>query len=111
MTRTELISKVKELNIATERPAHQMKNEVLEQLIANHGPVVIETRGRKINPESERQKRLALRAELEKQGFTIQRGRKVNENSERQKRLARFENKRAHGIEVKRGRPKKNQLI
>ena len=33
------------------------------------------------------------------------RGRKVNGESERQKRLAKYEAKRANGVEVKRGRP------
>ena len=56
-------------------------------------------RGRPVNPESERQKRLA------KVG-TVKRGRPVLPTSERQKRLAEMEKKRAAGIEIKRGRPK-----
>ena len=85
-------------------------------------------RGRPVNPNSERQARLKLQAELKAQGVEIKRGRPVDANSdrqarlakkgkvalgrkvdptsERQKRLAALEAKRAAGIEVKRGRPK-----
>lgn len=38
-------------------------------------------------------------------GEPKKRGRKPNPNSERQARLARYETKRASGVEVKRGRP------
>jgi hypothetical protein len=84
--------------------------------------------GRPVNPNSERQARLASRAALQAQGVEIKRGRpveetsarqarlalkgkvalgrKVDPTSERQKRLAAMELKRASGIEVKRGRPK-----
>jgi hypothetical protein len=105
MTRTEVLAKVKELGIKTERPAHQMKTEALVALI--HRTVVIEdhkARGRKINPASARQQRLAARAAMLENG-PIQKGRKPNLTSARQQRLAAWEAKRAAGMEVKRGRP------
>jgi hypothetical protein len=59
--------------------------------------------GRKPNPESNRQKRLAeLNAKIEA-GVTIQRGRPISSDSERQKRIAELEAKRANG-ELKLGR-------
>lgn len=62
-------------------------------------------RGRPVNGDSERQKRLAeLAAKAEQNGGSIKRGRPVNGASERQKRLAELEAKRANG-ELKRGRP------
>jgi hypothetical protein len=62
-------------------------------------------RGRPVNGTSERQKRLAeLAAKAEQNGGSIKRGRPVNGTSERQKRLAELEAKRANG-ELKRGRP------
>ena len=56
-------------------------------------------RGRPINKESDRQKRLELKGK-------VALGRKVDPNSARQKRLAEMELKRASGVEIKRGRPK-----
>ena len=64
-------------------------------------------RGRKSNPNSARQMKLALKAALENAGVTIQRGRKTNPTSERQQRLAMFAERIANGEVVKRGRPKK----
>jgi hypothetical protein len=62
-------------------------------------------RGRPVNGTSERQKRLAeLAAKAEQNGGSIKRGRPVNGTSVRQKRLAELEAKRANG-ELKRGRP------
>ena len=59
--------------------------------------------GRKPNPESKRQQRLAeLNAKIEA-GVTISRGRPVSTDSERQKRIAELEAKRASG-ELKLGR-------
>jgi len=109
MTRTELIATIKQLNITTEKPAHQMKSEVLEKLIQAHGPIEMEvksTRGRKPNPTSARQQRLALKAQLLEQGIAPKRGRKISETSARQQRLAVWAAKRAAGEIVKRGRPK-----
>jgi len=84
--------------------------------------------GRPVNPNSERQARLALQSQLKASGVEIKRGRPVEETSARQarlalkgkvalgrkvdttsvrqQRLAAMELKRASGIEVKRGRPK-----
>lgn len=109
MTRTELIATIKQLNITTEKPAHQMKSEVLEQLIQTHGPIEMETkstRGRKPNPESARQHRLAARARMVSEGIVLARGRKINANSARQQRLATWAAKKAAGEVVRRGRPK-----
>lgn len=62
-------------------------------------------RGRPVNGASVRQARLAeLAAKAEANGGLIKRGRPVNGTSERQKRLAELEAKRANG-ELKRGRP------
>ena len=59
--------------------------------------------GRKPNPESNRQKRLAeLNAKIEA-GVTIKKGRPISSDSERQKRIAELETKRANG-ELKLGR-------
>jgi hypothetical protein len=106
MTRTEVLAKVKELGIKTERPAHQMKTEALVALI--HKTVVIEdhkARGRKINPASARQQRLANRAMLLENG-PIQKKHKPNLTSARQQRLAAWEAKKAAGETIQRGRPK-----
>jgi hypothetical protein len=63
-------------------------------------------RGRKSNPNSARQMKLALKATLAEQGVSIQRGRKPNPTSDRQQRLAVFAQRIANGEVVKRGRPK-----
>jgi hypothetical protein len=61
--------------------------------------------GRPMNPDSERQKRLA---EMNKKRETgeLKRGRPILADSERQKRLAERMAKEAAGVEIKRGRPK-----
>jgi hypothetical protein len=61
-------------------------------------------RGRPVNTESARQKRLAEQSAKTSNGGVIKRGRPVNGESARQKRLAELEAKRANG-ELKRGRP------
>jgi hypothetical protein len=109
MTRTELIATIKQLNITTEKPAHQMKSEMLEKLIQAHGPIEMEvksTRGRKPNPESARQHRLAARMRMMSEGIMPARGRKSNPTSARQQRLALWAAKKAAGEVVRRGRPK-----
>jgi hypothetical protein len=50
--------------------------------------------------------KLALKATLAEQGVSIQRGRKPNPTSDRQQRLAVFAQRIANGEVVKRGRPK-----
>ena len=62
-------------------------------------------RGRPVNGTSARQARLAeLAAHAEANGGVVKRGRPVNGESARQKRLAELDVKRANG-ELKRGRP------
>ena len=63
-------------------------------------------KGRKANPNSARQQRLALKVTLAEQGLTVQRGRKPKADSARQQRLAAFAQRIANGETVKRGRPK-----
>jgi biotin operon repressor len=62
--------------------------------------------GRKVNPNSVRQQKLAKIAELKAQGVEIKRGRNANPESKNQQKQMRFEALRAQGFEVKRGRPK-----
>ena len=63
-------------------------------------------RGRPVEGESVRQQRLAeLKAKAEANGGVIKRGRAINGESARQKRLAEREAKLAAGVVVKRGRP------
>ena len=78
------------------------KVETLEVAIEKKSFVGIKT-GRKPNPESNRQKRLAeLNAKIEA-GVTIKKGRPVVEDSVRQLKLKELETKRANG-ELKLGR-------
>jgi len=63
-------------------------------------------RGRPVEGESARQQRLAeLKAKAEANGGVIKRGRAINGESARQKRLAEREAKLAAGVTIKRGRP------
>ena len=105
MTRTEVLAKAKELGIKTERPLHQTATAVLVSLIEKHENNEEKTRGRKINPTSARQQRLAARALLLETG-KIQKGRKPNPTSARQQKLAAWEARKAAGEVIKRGRPK-----
>lgn len=102
MTRNEIIAAVKEMGIKTERPAHQMKTEALQALLASSD---IKARGRKINPASARQQRLTTRAMMLENG-PIQKGRKPNLTSARQQRLAAWEARKAAGETIQRGRPR-----
>lgn len=62
--------------------------------------------GRKVNPNSERQKRLAEKAAKIASGEIVKRGRPVEGESARQKRLAELQAKaEANGGVLKRGRP------
>jgi hypothetical protein len=108
MTRNETIAKVKELNIKTTTPPHKMKTEQLNELIAQCTENLKTTqRGRKINPESSRQLRFRLRAELLASGVEPTRGRKPSSDSARQQRLASFAERKANGEIIQRGRPRK----
>ena len=72
----------------------------------NSTEVKVEKRGRPVNPESPRQKRLAEQAARKvANGGTAKRGRPVSAESERQQRIAERESKIAAGVEIKRGRP------
>lgn len=104
MERKELIALAKENGV---KKAHQTKTVELETILTEMGVIgnKVEKRGRPVNPNSERQKRLAeMKAKAEANGGEIPKGRPVDPTSERQKRLAELEEKRANG-ELKRGRP------
>jgi hypothetical protein len=103
MTRNEIIAAVKEMGIKTERPAHQMKTEALQALLAPQTDAP-KARGRKINLGSARQARLAAQAALALEG-PIKKGRRINTASARQQRLAAFEARKANGETIRRGRP------
>ena len=84
MTRTEVLAKAKEMGIQTERPLHKTATAVLVSLIEKKAleAGIIElmeekqkARGRKINPASARQQRLATWEARRAAGETIQRGR------------------------------------
>jgi hypothetical protein len=105
MTRTDALAKVKELGIKTERPAHQTATAVLVSLIEKaQSTEEQKARGRKINPTSARQARLAAQAALALEG-PIKKGRRPNATSARQQRLAAIELRKANGEVIKRGRP------
>jgi hypothetical protein len=127
MNRIEIISKIKELGLETERPAHQCKTSYLEELLNANFSVTVEVvkrgrpadpnsaaykrkkdlearraagelkRGRPIESTSERQIRLSLQG-------TLPLGRKPNPESAAYKRKADLEARRAAGT-LKRGRP------
>ncbi len=77
----------------------------MENQAAQTTGVKIETRGRKVDPNSPRQIRLQKQAENRAMGVDG-RGRHVDPESARQAKLNALEAKRAAGIEIKRGRPK-----
>jgi len=106
MKRNELVALAKENGIAK---AHQTKSVDLEAALAKLGVSTTEkseTRGRKVDPNSARQKRLAeMAAKAEANGGVLKRGREVDPNSARQMKLAAIQAKIDAGIEIKRGRP------
>jgi hypothetical protein len=89
MNRIEIISKIKELGLTTERPAHQCKTSYLEELLNANFSVTIETvkRGRPANPQSAAFKRKAD-LEARRAAGELKRGRPVVEDSNRQIRLS-----------------------
>lgn len=106
--RNELVAQATQLGIAK---ASNLKSSALKEMIAekmgvNAGEPKPETRGRKVNPESARQKRLAAK----EQNGPAQRGRKPNPNSARQARLEKWDSMKLRGLEVKRGRPKMEKV-
>ncbi len=76
MERKELISKVKELGLTTNKPPHMCTTAHLEEVLNSSFNISVSSvgRGRKINPESSRQKRLA-ELEAKRQAGTLKRGR------------------------------------
>jgi hypothetical protein len=84
----------------------KFKTKVMQTAVQTIETVETKQRGRKSNPNSARQTKLALKSALENAGVTIQRGRKPNPTSDRQQRLAMFAERIANGDVVKRGRPK-----
>jgi hypothetical protein len=100
MNRNELVKKALEVGITK---ANTMKSVVLEEML--NGMEVKKTgkRGRPVNENSVRQKRLAELEEKRNNG-ELKRGRPVNSESNRQVRLAELELKRVNG-ELKKGRP------
>jgi len=127
MNRNEIIAEVKKLGLTTEKPAHQCKTDYLQQVLDEHYAINVEgkPKGRPVNENSERQKRLA-ELEAKREAGELRKGRPVVEGSARQIRLSlmgtlplgrkpnpesasykrkmELEAKRAAG-ELKRGRP------
>jgi hypothetical protein len=127
MNRNEIIAEVKKLGLPTEKPAHQCKTEYLQELLNSQHSVTAEVKpkGRPVNENSERQKRLA-ELNAKREAGELRKGRPVLEGSARQVRLSlkgtlplgrkpnpesaaykrrmELEAKRANG-ELKRGRP------
>lgn len=101
MNRNELVKAALEAGITK---ANTMKSVVLEEMLAGmNKQETTGKRGRPVNVNSERQKRLA-ELEMKRANGELKRGRPVNENSERQLRLLELETKRLTG-ELRRGRP------
>ena len=89
MNRIEIISKIKELGLTTERPAHQCKTSYLEELLNANFSVSIETvkRGRPVDPNSAAYKR-KKDLEARRAAGELKRGRPIETTSERQIRLS-----------------------
>jgi hypothetical protein len=89
MNRNEIIAEVKKLGLTTEKPAHQCKTEYLQQVLESHYSVTAETKqkGRPVNENSERQKRLT-ELEAKREAGELRKGRPVVEGSARQVRLS-----------------------
>jgi len=102
MKRNELVKLASENGIAK---ASSTKSDVLTTQLKEMG--VIKTpgkrTGRKIDPNSARQKRLR-ELEAKRANGELKRGRPVDKNSDRQQRLQELEQKRANG-ELRKGRP------
>lgn len=76
-----------------------------QEIITNELPIKGIRTGRKINPNSTRQKRLA-ELEIRRANGELQKGRPINQNSIRQKRLAEMKARaELNGGIIKRGRP------
>ena len=80
-----------------------MENQTLEQFIAQELKNEAKQLGRKINPDSNRQKRL-VELEAKREAGELKRGRPINGESARQVRLTELNEKREAG-ELRKGRP------
>lgn len=87
MNRIEIIAKVKELGLVTEKPAHQCKTEYLEKLLSETHGVSVKQKGRPVNATSNRQIRLQ-ELEARRAAGELKRGRPIVEDSNRQIRLS-----------------------
>jgi hypothetical protein len=89
MNRIEIIARVKELGLQTEKPAQQCKTAYLEELLNASHSITVKTskRGRPANPESAAFKRKAD-LEARRAAGELKRGRPVESTSERQIRLS-----------------------
>jgi len=83
-----------------------VETPTVEEVVAVEAVAEPKQLGRKVNPNSVRQQKLAKIEELKAQGVVIKRGRNANPESKNQQKQMRFEALRAQGFEVKRGRPK-----
>jgi hypothetical protein len=102
MSRQELVQTAKEMGITKPQT---IKSEVLIKMISETPSKESKQRGRKINPESTRQKRLVT-MEAKREAGLLKKGRPSNPESSRQKRLAERQEKLAAGT-LKKGRPAK----
>lgn len=80
-----------------------MKNKNTNVTITEAVVIEVKQLGRKVNPESARQKRIA-ELELKRQKGELKKGRPIVEDSARQKRIAELAAKKANG-ELRKGRP------
>ena len=89
MNRNEIIARVKELGLPTEKPAHQCKTTYLEELLNANFSITLNTvkRGRPANPNSTAFKRKAD-LEARRAAGELKRGRPIETTSERQIRLS-----------------------
>ena len=90
----------KKTNIKMESTVETVVTPMVEAVITTKKP------GRPICEGSDRQARLAARAERIAAGGSVKRGRPSNEGSKRQIKLAAQAVKVAQGFEIKPGRPK-----
>jgi len=100
MNRNELVKKALEAGITK---ANTMKSVVLEEMLSGITIKKTGKRGRPVNENSVRQKRL-IELEEKRNNGELKRGRPVNSDSVRQKRLNELESKRING-ELRLGRP------
>jgi microcompartment protein CcmL/EutN len=100
MNRNELVKAALEAGITK---ANTMKSVVLEEMLNNLNVEKVVKRGRPVNENSVRQKRL-IELEEKRNNGELKRGRPVNSESVRQQRLNELESKRING-ELRLGRP------